>query len=663
MDLKTNYLKSQLIQKDKEIEKLEQKLESKDASINDLYKVLNQIRSAKFFKLWQIYCRFKKKPSLITKALKILFKYGFKEFKYRLSNYEQFEVHIADINTQYKIWLKANWPTKKTLKQQTVLQKEFKYRPKISIITPVYNPDKEWLESCINSVLNQTYDNWEFCLADDCSTKPHVKEILEHFSKLDPRIKVVYRPQNGHISNASNSALEIATGEFVALLDHDDDLSPQALFKIVEILNKNPKLDFIYTDEDKVEINGQHVDPFFKPDWSPDMLMSLNYICHLAVIRKKIIDQIKGFRVGYEGSQDYDLFLRIIDKTQNIYHLPEILYSWRKIPGSTATTYSVKNYCNQASINSLNDALKRKKIKGSVENGLVEGTFRVKYDLGKEPLVSIIIPTKDKVAYLKRCLDSIFEKTTYKNYEILIVDTNSVERETYDYYKELQKNKKIKFLHWKEKFNYSAVNNFGAKSAKGDYLLLLNNDTEVIAPEWIESMLEHAQRPNIGAVGAKLLYPNNRIQHAGVLLGVGGVANHAMLNYPDNLVQAFPVSNSKDIVRNFSAVTAACLMISKAKYFEVKGLDEKFRIAFNDIDFCLKLSKQGYFNVYTPYVKLYHHESISVGKPSDGTRDLTEFDIEMEMLIKKWTNLIKNDPFYNKNLSLRNESFEINLYD
>ncbi len=657
------YLNSQLEQKNKEIERLKQELKDKDANVNNLYKILNQIRTAKFFKLWQLCCRFKKNPFIVIKSLKILFKYGPKEFKYRLLNYQQFEIHISDINEQYQIWLKKNWPTPKILKKQTKKQKKFKYHPKISIITPVYNPDKQWLESCINSVINQTYDNWELCLADDNSTKPHVKEILEYFSKKDPRIKVVYRPKNGHISKASNSALKIATGEFVALLDHDDDLAPHALFKIVETLNQNSKLDLIYSDEDRVEIDGQHVNPFFKPDWSPDMLMSLNYICHLSVIRKKIIDQIKGFRTGYEGSQDYDLFLRITEQTKNIYHIPDILYSWRKIPGSTAAVYSVKNYCNQASIKSLTDALDRRNIAGKAENGLVEGTFRTKYQVISNPLVSIIIPTKDKVDYLKRCLDSIFKKTTYQNYELIIIDTNSVEKETYDYYQKIKSNKKITFLTWKKEFNYSAVNNFGAKKAKGDYFLLLNNDTEIITPDWIESMLEHAQRPQTGAVGVKLLYPNNRIQHAGVLIGIGGVANHAMLDYPDSLVQSFPVANSKDIVRNFSAVTAACLMISKTKFFEVNGLNEKFRIAFNDVDFCLNLSQKGYFNVYTPYAKLYHHESISVGKPTDGSRNLIELNQEMERVINKWAEIIKKDPFYNKNLSLKNESFEINIFD
>lgn len=574
------------------------------------------------------------------------------------------ESNIDKLNQEYQKWIKQNWPKQEELVKQKIFQKKFKYRPKISIITPVYNPDEKWLKSCIESVINQTYDNWEFCLADDNSTKEHVKKVLEEYSKKDNRIKIVYRLKNGHISQASNSALKISTGEYIALLDHDDDLAPNALYEIVKILNDNPKIDFIYSDEDKIELNGKHVDPFFKPDWSPDMLMSLNYICHLSVIRKKIIDQIGGFRIGFEGSQDYDLFLRVTEITKSIYHISKILYSWRKVPNSTATTYSVKNYCNQASINALQDSLKRKKIKGNACTGLVDGSFRTKYKIINNPLVSIIIPTKDKAEYLKRCINSIEQKTTYNNFEILIIDTGSKDLETSDYYKTLTNNNKIKILNWQGTFNYSTVNNFGVKHAKGKYILLLNNDTEVITHEWIESMLEHAQRKEIGAVGVKLLYPNKKIQHAGVILGIKGgdiekgVAGHVQKMFKDIPMKS-PILNSKDLIRNFSAVTAACLMVSKEKYLEVNGLDEKFRIAFNDVDFNLKLMKNGYYNLYTPFAKLYHYESISVGTPKQGNRNIEEFKKEINMMIEKWGNLLENDPFYNSNFCLNNESFSI----
>lgn len=628
---------------------------------NNYQKIIN----AKAFKLWQIFQKIKKNPNLIKKGLNILLKKGPKNLINLFKINQSVSEKLSQINDQYQIWFKTHKPTKKILLKQKILQKKFLYRPKISIITPVYNPSKEWLKSCIESVINQTYDNWELCLADDASTKLYIKKILQKYSKQDERIKVIYRPKNGHISRASNSALKIATGEFIALLDHDDDLAPHALFKIVKVLNKNKKIDFIYTDEDKVELNGKHVDPFFKPNWSPDMLLSTNYLCHLCVIRKKLIDEVGEFRIGYEGSQDYDLFLRITEKTKNIYHIPDILYSWRKVPGSTATVYSTKNYCDQASIKAIQDAMIRRKLETTVKKGLVDGTFRVKYKIKGKPLVSIIIPTKDKVDFLKRCIKSILSKSTYTNYEIIIVDTGSNESDTKKYYKTLKKITKIKFLNWQRIFNYSSVNNFAVKKAKGEYILLLNNDTEVITPDWIESMLEHAQRKEIGAVGVKLLYPNNTIQHVGVILGIKGgkidrgIAGHALKTYPDTPLHQ-SLLNSKDIVRDYSAVTAACLMVSKKKYNEVGGLDEKFRIAFNDVDFNLKLMKKGYLNLYTPYTKLYHHESISVGTPENGTRDLNEFSKEITLMIKKWDKLLQNDPFYNKNLTLEHENFYLN---
>jgi glycosyltransferase involved in cell wall biosynthesis len=627
----------------------------------ELNRRLNQIYDAKSFKLWQLFTKIKKNPNLILKAAKILLNEGPDGIKNKFKAKESQNNTLLSINEQYQFWFQKNYPNKDELLKQKKQQKNFKYRPLISIITPVYNPDEKWLRSCIESVLKQSYDNWELCLADDCSTKPHVKKVLNEYSKKDKRIKVVFRSKNGHISRASNSALKLATGEFIALLDHDDDLAPHALFKVVETLNNDKSLDFIYSDEDKVELNGRHVDPFFKPDWSPDMLMSLNYICHLSVVRKNLIDKIGGFRIGYEGSQDYDLILRVTGKTNKIFHIPEILYSWRKIPNSTASVYSIKDYANQASINALQDSLKRRSIKGDVQNGLNEGSFRTKYKIIGKPLVSIIIPTKDKIKYLKRCIESILKKTTYKNFEIIIVDTGSTEIETKKYYNLLKKNKNIKFLKWNKIFNYSSVNNYAVSKSRGKYILLLNNDTEVITRDWIESMLEHAQRKEVGAVGVKLLYPNNTIQHAGVILGIGGVANHASLFMPDNITQTFPVPNSKDIIRNYSAVTAACMMISKEKYLRVSGLDEKFRIAFNDVDFCLKLLGKNYINVYTPFAKLYHHESISVGKPENGTRNIKEFHREVKMMQDKWKNIINNDHLYNKNLSLSNENIKIEI--
>lgn len=562
----------------------------------------------------------------------------------------------------YKYWLRKNKLTNKIRKKLLSEIRGYKYKPLISIVMPVYNVDVKWIKEAIKSIKKQIYTNWELCLADDASKDEKLKKYLRKISK-DPKIKITFRKENGHISKASNSALKLSTGEFIALMDDDDIIYPQALAKIVEVLNEKPDTDIIYSDEDKLEMSGKRVEPFFKPDWSPDLFMSTNYLSHLTVIRKKLITSVGNFRQGFEGSQDYDLFLRIIEKTNNIEHIPDILYSWRKIPGSTASQYSEKSYAEETSIKALRESLIRKNIKGSINKGLFLGTFRVSYELKSKPLVSILIPTLNKYKYIKRCISSIFQKTTYDNFEILIIDTGSNEQNILDYYKKISKDPRVKILYWKKLFNYSGVNNFGVKNAKGEYVLLLNNDTEIITPNWIENMLEHAQRKEIGAVGVKLYYPSNIIQHAGVVLGINGgtgkgVAGHAYKYFP-SIIQGFPIQ--KDIIKNYSGVTAACLMIQKKKFLEVGGLEEKFRIAFNDVDFCLKLLKNGYYNIYTPYVELYHHESISVGTPEAKTRNNDEFSKEIDLMYEKWENDILNDKFYNKNLSLNSEDFRIDI--
>ncbi len=626
----------------------------------------NKIDSILNSKSWKIARLISKMYKIPASAMKYIFNFiknalneGPKETFMRIvRKIENKEEDKIDINEQYKTWLNKNKLTPEKVRKQIEDVNNFKYKPKISIIMPVYNVEEKYLREAIDSVLFQTYPNWELCIADDASTKAHIQRVLNEYKEKDKRIKVVFRKENGHISRSSNSALELATGEFIGLLDNDDIIHPQSLYKVVNSLNKNKEWDLIYSDEDKLELDGRRTHPFFKPDWSPDMFLSANYICHFTVIRKSLVDKVKGFRVGYEGSQDYDLFLRVTEKTRKIHHIPDILYSWRKIPGSTAVNYDKKSYAHESSIKALKSVIKRRKLNAKVEKGVMPGMFRIKYKIQNNPLVSIIIPTKDKVNYLKRCLKSIFKKSTYKNLEILIVDTGSNEAKTERYYKRLKKFEKIRFLKWNNKFNYSAANNFGAEKAKGKYLLFLNNDTEVINSDWIESMLEHAQRKEIGAVGAKLLYPNNRIQHAGIILGFGGVAGHAMKYFKDiKLGLPYP----KDIIRNYTAVTAACLMISKKKFFEVKGLDEKFRIAFNDVDFCLKLYNKGYLNLYTPYAKLYHYESISVGRPNEGTRDMLEFHKETKRMKDKWGYLIKKDPYYNSNFTLEKENFTLDL--
>lgn len=659
----------------KQNKELENRLSDLKNHHNNLRAQLSLIQESRAYKIWQKYNQIKKycitvirKPKLLIKAIKILITHGPMYLLQNINNRNLINFQQNSINDQYQIWFSKNYPTKNTLFKQIEDQKLFKYRPIISIIVPIFNTDEKYLKACIQSVKNQTYDKWELCLADDNSTTTYIKNFLNELKKSDSRIKIVFRKNNGHISNASNSALKLTTGEFVALLDHDDELAPNALFEVVKTLNDQKDLDLIYSDEDKIDLNGKHVDPFFKPDWSPDMFLSTNYLCHLTVIRKKIIDKVGQFRTGFEGSQDYDLLLRITENTKNITHISKILYSWRKIPGSTASEYSVKDYANKASIKALTEALERRKIKGIVKNGLVAGTFRIKYELVNKPLISIIIPTKDKIEYLKKCVEGIIYKTTYDNYEIIIIDSGSKQKEAVSYLNDLEKNINIKILHWKKIFNYSAVNNFAVQKSLGKFIVLLNNDTEIISSSWIEAMLEHAQRKEVGAVGAKLLYPDNTIQHAGIILGIKGgdiekgVAGHAMKTYPDIPLKD-PLLNSKDLIKNYSAVTAACLMIDKKKYFEVDGLDENFRIAFNDVDFCLKLLKKGYYNVYTPYSKLYHYESVTVKKINSPTRNMKEFNNEIHLLRKKWQKDINNDQFYNNNLSKNTEMLSIKIND
>jgi GT2 family glycosyltransferase len=531
---------------------------------------------------------------------------------------------LLDKLIQKKLLLKTNFDYFFWFQKKTSIKKELpilKYQPLISIIVPVYDPPENFFKKCLDSVLNQTYQNWQLCLVDDCSPNSNIRKIISDYAKKDSRIKYSFRKVNGHISQASNDAITLATGEFIALLDHDDEIAPHALSSIVLLLNKSPKTDLIYSDEDKINRWGIHCDPSFKSDFALDRFLSNNYICHLSVIRKSLINKIGGFRPGYEGSQDYDLILRVIENTKNIAHIPDILYHWRKTPNSTASVYSIKSYANQASTNALTDHFKRQKIKATVQNGLKLGTFRVSYSILKKPLVSIIIPSNN-ASLLTNCLQTIIDNTTYQNYEITTVNNGS------------------------EKFNYSAVNNFGVTKSTGDYLLFLNNDIEIITPEWIENMLEHAQRPDIGAVGAKLLYKNGQVQHAGVILGVGGVANHNFYRLPDSISQPFPLLNAKDIVNNFSAVTGACLMVAKSKFGKVGGFDESLSIAYNDVDLCLKLNNLGFRTLYTPYAVAYHLESTSISP----NRDQVQFAREQELFRSKWSKLIENDPFYNPNL-------------
>jgi GT2 family glycosyltransferase len=571
--------------------------------------------------------------------------------------------YTRKLRFSYEIYLKMNEITDSDKNIMRTEINTFEYIPKISIITPVYNPEVAWIEAAIESVINQVYENWELCIAD-ASTKEDVKKLLEAYAKNDARIKIKFLSKNKGISGNSNEALSLATGEFIGLLDHDDELSPNALYEIIKYFQTNRAADMIYSDEDKIDLKGNRNDPFFKPDWSPDMFLSHMYTCHFGVYRKKIIDEIGGFREGYDGSQDYDLVLRFIEKTNSIHHIPKILYHWRIVPGSTAGYNDAKKYAFTAAKRAINDFLKRNDIQGDVEDGFWTGSYHVKRKLLKTPLISIIIPTKDNVKIVKRCIDSILKNTSNTNYEIIIVNNNSIDEKTYDYFKNLKRINCIKILDYNNDFNISAINNFAVKNVKGEFILFLNNDTEVISKEWLSAMLEHAQRSEVGAVGCKLLYPDKTLQHAGVILGINNtnsnniVACHSpkYISYINN-----GYFGKVNMIHNLSAVTSACMMLRKDLFEEVGGFDENLAITFNDVDLCLKIRDKGYLIVYTPYAELYHHESKSMGY--DDAPEKMELHLkDIKYIREKWGKVIdRGDPYYNPNLTVDGVDFSIRI--
>lgn len=537
----------------------------------------------------------------------------------------------------YLKWIEEN--------ETEIEHKKFKYNPKISVIIPTYNVSRKLLSECLDSILNQTYTNFEICIADDNSSNIETKETLKEYENKDSRIKVIYRKKNGMISKASNSAIELATGEFIMLVDNDDTINKDAMYYMVEALNNNKELDFIYSDEDKLDYKGIRLEPNFKPDYSPDTFMAVNYICHLTMIRKSIVDELGGFRSEYDGSQDYDLFLRVLEKTNNIYHIDKILYHWRMSATSTAGYLGNKDYTNDASIKALEDALRRRKIEGTVYPNPYVSTYLIDYK-HNNPLVSIIIPTRNYGELVQKCVDSIYQKCTYKNFEIILIDNDSDDEKSLKIFKDYQdKFDNFKIVKAHCEFNYSHINNLGVKKCNGEYILLLNNDTEVIDGSFLDKMVGYASQEHVGAVGIKLLYPDNKIQHAGVVLGYGGVAGHIYVtaNRSDcglmgRLVMPY----------NYSAVTAACLLVSRKKWDAVNGLDENLTVALNDVDFNLKLLDKRYYNVCLSYITMYHYESRSRGYEVTSEKAL-RFKKEQAYMIEKWGNILDKDKYFNEN--------------
>jgi GT2 family glycosyltransferase len=535
------------------------------------------------------------------------------------------------------------------------------YQPLISLIMPTYNTPKKWLPLAIDSVRKQLYPNWELCIADDASSEAHVRHILERYQAKDPRIKLVFRKKTGHIAAASNSAIEMATGEFVALLDHDDQLSEHALYMVAVELNAYRDADLIYSDEDKINEKGRRYDPYFKPDWNPALFLAQNYLCHLLVCRTRLVRELGDFLQGYEGSQDWDLAMRISDRipASHIRHIPHILYHWRAIPGSAARSPDEKKYVREAQRKTLESHFDRIGIKVTIVPA--GGHYwRIKYPLQTRPLVTLIIPTRNGFDLLERSVESIYHKTTYPNFELMIIDNQSDDAATLNYLAALERERRVKILRYDSPFNFSAINNFAVQRACGEIIGLINNDLEVITPEWLDEMVSHAVQPENGAIGAMLYYPDDRIQHAGVILGIGvgapGAAGHAYKTQP----RGYAGQASRALLcQNLSAVTGACLIVRRKLFEEVGGLNEvNLPVAFNDIDFCLRIREMGYRNLWTPHAELYHHESASRGY-EDTPEKKIRFKKECEYMARRWGELLLNDPAYNPNLTLDKETFSL----
>ncbi len=531
----------------------------------------------------------------------------------------------------------------------------FNRNVKFSIVVPLYNTPIKFLREMIKSVQNQTYGNWQLCMADGSDDEHnYVGEYVK--SLCDERIVYKKLSENKGIADNTNECIALADGDFIALFDHDDLLHPSALFEMAKAIDEGA--DFVYTDEVTFVGRTSNITIYnFKPDYSPDTLRSYNYICHFTSFSKELLDIVGGFNREYDGSQDYDLILRLTEKAKNIVHIRKALYFWRSHKASVASDVSAKPYVVKSAKKALKAHIERLGLPGRVEDAVVPTTYKIQYDIIGEPMVSIVIPNKDHTDDLEKCLASVYQKSTYNNFEVIVVENNSTEPETFEYYNlAKEKYNNLKVIVWESGFNYSAINNFAVKAANGEYILLLNNDIEVITPDWLEQMIMFAQRKDVGAVGCKLYYDDDTIQHAGVIVGLGGVAGHSHKGFardnPGYMARA-------SIAQNLSACTAACLMIRKDVYNEVGGLDEGYAVAFNDIDFCMKIRAAGYLIVFTPFAEFYHYESKSRGD-EDTPEKRARFNSEVFRFQERWRKELKaGDPYYNPNLSLDSEDFAL----
>jgi GT2 family glycosyltransferase len=546
--------------------------------------------------------------------------------------------------SEYQTWFETHRTPAALFPQLREQAGAFDYQPCVSIITPVFNTPLPWIEECVQSVLDQVYDKWELILIDDNSNDAELLKYLPELAARDERIILERLERRGGISAASNRGLELAKGEFIGFLDHDDLLEPDALFQHVKWLQNHRDADLIYSDEDKLTEEGLD-SPIFKPDWSPDYFLSCNYICHFTLIRADVLERVGGFRSEFDGAQDYDLFLRVIERTTRIDHIPRVLYHWRRSRASTADNIRRKPGSLETGRLALEAYLERQAARGHVTVDWRTHAYWIKRDLAEPKAVSIIIPVRDRVELLARCLDSITRETTYAPYEIVIVDNDSQTEEARTYLAGL----KHRVLNYSGPFNYSAINNFAVEQTDNPWLLFLNNDTEVIDGDWLTTMAEHIQRPEVGAVGPRLLYPDDTVQHGGIVVGVGGVAEHAFRGFP---AEAPGVCRQLQVTRNYSAVTGACLLTRRDVFNKVRGFDEKrLPVTFNDVDLCLKIRRAGYLVVYTPFARLYHHES--------ATRRRTVEPRETGVMRERWAAVLDDDPYYNPNLSRERADFSL----
>ena len=556
----------------------------------------------------------------------------------------------------YDTWLRIMRVSRQELFAQR--KTKFSYAPKFSVVVPLYHTPAKFLKDLVRSMMYQSYANWELCLVNASPEDVHLTSLLENWAMRDKRIRVIRLEKNLGIAQNTNAGIEASTGEFIAFLDHDDFLEPDALFCYVDALNKDKTIDVFYSDEDKTDEYAAHYFyPHFKSDFNIDLLHANNYMCHFLAVRKSLVDTVGGLNEKFDGAQDYDFVLRLTENTKKIYHCPRILYHWRCSNQSTAASQGNKMYAIHAGKAALNAHYKRIGWNARAQEGAVDGWYQTKFTLKEEPLVSILIPNKDHTDDLDVCLNSFFERADYQNYEFIIIENNSVLPETFAYYEKIEKeHDNVKVVYWEAGFNYSAINNFGFKFAKGDYIMRLNNDVELITPDIFQSMLGFCMRPEVGIVGAKLLYNDHTVQHAGVLVGAGGLADHVFKGiHEDDPGYMGRAISSQDV----SAVTAACLLVKRSVYEEVGGLEEEFQVAFNDVDFCLKVRKAGYLIVYDADVKLFHYESKSRGM-EDTTDRFIRFGNEMMLLNSKWDILSTFvDPYYNPNLSYL-EYYKIN---